>query len=73
MGFDFSGTYQEIKTHELISCELDDGRRVEISFKTQDGDTEIRQTFEAEDMNPIEMQEREWQAIMNNFKKYIES
>src|SRR5690606_39841572 len=29
-------------------------------------------SFEAESSNPIEMQKEGWQAIMNNFKRYVE-
>jgi hypothetical protein len=29
--------------------------------------------FEAENMNPLELQREGWQAILNNFKKYVES
>ncbi len=31
------------------------------------------ETFEAEEQNPIEMQKNGWQAILNNFKKYVET
>ena len=33
----------------------------------------IIETFEAETMNPIEMQRGGWQAILDNFKKYAEN
>ncbi|MBM4254218.1 MAG: activator of HSP90 ATPase, partial [Deltaproteobacteria bacterium] len=29
--------------------------------------------FDAEGQNPIDMQREGWQAILNNFKKYVES
>lgn len=32
-----------------------------------------RQTFDAEEMNSIEMQRDGWQAILDNFKKYAQA
>ncbi|MBC3539824.1 SRPBCC family protein [Rufibacter sediminis] len=72
-GFDFGGTYDQVKPHEMISYTLEDGRRVEVTFKDQAGDTEVTEVFEAEETNPIEMQQAGWQAILDNFKRYAES
>lgn len=71
-GFDFGGTYDEVKLNESIAYTLGDGRKVNITFKSQDNETEIIETFDAETMNPIEMQQQGWQAILDNFKKYAE-
>ena len=73
MGFDFGGTYDEIKTNELISYTMDDGRRVTVKFTGNGNETRVVESFEAEDQNPIEMQRGGWQAILDNFKKYVES
>ena len=72
MGFDFSGTTDSIRNHEYISYILDDGRKTSISFKENEGQTEVIETFEPESMNPPELQQLGWQAILNNFKKYVE-
>jgi hypothetical protein len=32
----------------------------------------VIEDFEAEETNPLEMQQGGWQSIMNNFKKYSE-
>jgi uncharacterized protein YndB with AHSA1/START domain len=72
-GFDFGGVYDEVKVNEFISYTLDDGRKVTISFISQENDTKVIETFEAETSNPIEMQEAGWQAFLDNFKKYSES
>jgi uncharacterized protein YndB with AHSA1/START domain len=71
-GFDFSGVYDEVRINEGISYTLDDGRKVSITFISQQNETKIIETFEAENMNPIEMQKAGWQAILDNFKKYTE-
>jgi uncharacterized protein YndB with AHSA1/START domain len=72
-GFDFEGVYDEVKTNELISYTLGDGRKVKITFSVQDNKIKVVETFEAEDTNPIEMQRGGWQAILDNFKSYTES
>lgn len=72
-GFDFGGVYDEVKTNELITYTLGDGRKVSITFTTNGEQTEVVETFEAEGQNPVEMQRDGWQAILNNFKKYAES
>lgn len=72
MGFDFSGVYDEVITHKSIVYTLDDGRKVRISFQENAGETHISQTFEAENENPVNMQRDGWQAILDNFKKYVE-
>ena len=70
--FDFGGTYTEVKEHELIAYSLEDGRNVQITF-AQDGDgTKVTEIFDPENQNPVEMQKGGWQAILNNFKKYVE-
>ncbi|MFE1243090.1 SRPBCC family protein [Fictibacillus sp. NPDC058756] len=72
-GFDFGGAYDEVKPNEFIAYTLDDGRKVTITFNSQDNETKIIETFEAEATNPVEMQEAGWQAFLDNFKKYSES
>jgi uncharacterized protein YndB with AHSA1/START domain len=72
-GFDFSGVYDEVRINESISYTLDDGRKVSITFISQENETKIIQTFEPENTNPIEFQKGGWQAILDNFKKYSES
>jgi uncharacterized protein YndB with AHSA1/START domain len=72
-GFDFSGVYDEVKINEGISYTLDDGRKVNNTFISQDNETKIISIFDTENTNPIELQKDGWQAILDNFKKYAES
>jgi len=72
-GFDFGGTYTTVKVNELIAYTLGDERKVEIKFSPNGNGTKVTETFEAEGTNPVEMQRDGWQAILNNFKKYVES
>lgn len=71
--FDFGGTYDEVKKHELITYTMDDGRWCAVSFLEVDGGIEMTEIFDAETQNPVEMQQAGWQAILNNFKKYAEN
>lgn len=71
--FDFWGIYKKIQTNELLGIVLGDEREMSVKFIPKDGRTEIIETFEAEETNSIELQKNGWQAILNNFKKYVES
>ncbi len=70
-GFDFEGVYETIKLNEEIAFGLEDGRKVIISFSTEGSNTIVTESFDTENINPIEMQQQGWQAILDNFKKYI--
>lgn len=72
-GFDFGGVYDEVKPNELIVYTLGDGRKVIIKFTGNGNETKIVQTFEAEGTHSVEMQRGGWQAILDNFKKYVEA
>ena len=72
-GFDFSGVYTEVIPPEKIGYTLDDGRRVQILLVSMGNSTMIKETFEAEGTNPDEMQRNGWQAILDNFKKHVET
>lgn len=72
-GFDFGGVYDEVRLHEVIAYTLGDERKVHITFLGQGNETKVISTFEAENTNPIEMQKAGWQAILDNFKKYVEN
>jgi uncharacterized protein YndB with AHSA1/START domain len=72
MGFDFGGIYDEVKLHKLIEYTMGDGRKVSVQFTGNGNNTKVVEKFEAEDTNPVEMQRGGWQAILDNFKKYVE-
>lgn len=73
MGFDFEGVYDEVIEFEKLKYTLGDDRKVEIIFDSKNDFTLIKETFEAENVFSIEQQRQGWQAILNNFKKYVES
>ena len=73
ISFDFEGEYTLVEQNKAIEYVMADGRKVEISFTTTPDGVEIIENFDPESVNPEEMQKGGWQAILNNFKKYVES
>ena len=73
MGFDFTGVYSEVKENESIAYKMSDGRKVEIEFLASGNEVELLETFEGEGTNADEQQRLGWQAILDNFKNYVES
>lgn len=73
MGFDYEGTYTKIQSNTAIEYALEDGRKVNIDFKKEGDAVFVVETFEVEDTNTLEQQKQGWQAILDNFKKYVES
>ena len=71
--FDFEGTYSEVVQHSRISYIMDDGRKVTIEFAQTPQGVEVIETFDPEQENTRELQQAGWQAILDNFKKYVES
>ncbi len=74
-GFDFGGTYTEVTSLKSIAYTMgrEDGRKVSVIFTEEPDGVHISETFDLENENPEEMQRSGWQAILNNFKKYVEN
>ena len=72
MGFDFEGTYTRVEPNELVAYRMDDGREATVRFNEEAEGVRIRVEFDAEDQNPAEMQQQGWQAILDNFGRYVE-
>lgn len=72
-GFDFEGVYTDVIINGKISYTLLDDRKVTITFSQTENGIQITETFEAENQNPLELQKLGWQAILNNFKNYVEN
>ena len=72
-GFDFEGVYTKIIEKELIEYVMDDGRSVSIEFVEAEGAVKVTETFDAEGEHTPEQQRQEWQSILNNFAKHVES
>ncbi|KPK10466.1 MAG: hypothetical protein AMJ68_09095 [Acidithiobacillales bacterium SG8_45] len=72
-GFDFRGMYQKIIPLRLIEYNMEDGRHVRIEFVPAADGVKVTETFDPEETNPVPMQKKGWQSILNNFAKYVES
>lgn len=71
-GFDFSGVYTKVEPYKLISYLIDDGREVQVTFMTDNNNTIVTENFEPEDTHSFDMQKMGWQAILDNFRRYVE-
>ncbi|HNB56987.1 MAG TPA: hypothetical protein PKV06_08445, partial [bacterium] len=57
--------------YELIAYTMEDGRKVRVHFSQSGNSTKIVSVFDAEQENPVDMQKNGWQAILDNFAKYV--
>jgi len=73
MSFDFEGAYTVVENHEKIEYKIADGREVIVLFDDLGDRVKITESFDPENVNPLEMQKGGWQVILDNFKKYTES
>lgn len=72
-GFDFGAVYDEVNEHRDLSYTIGDGRKVTTTFEDTDGKTLVTTIFDPEQVNPIEMQQGGWQAILDNYARYAGS
>lgn len=70
-GFDFEAVYDTVTPNEELVYTLEDGRRVQTTFTHEGGTTTVTTSFDPERDNPVEMQRGGWQAILDNFAKYV--
>lgn len=70
--FDFWGTFQEIEREKYIKILLGDGREMEVFFEHTDCGVLVKEVFDPENQNPEDLQQQGWQAILLQFKKYVE-
>jgi uncharacterized protein YndB with AHSA1/START domain len=73
VSFDFEGVYLEVIDQKEIAYSISDGRKVTVEFENLGNQSKVTETFEAEEIHPEEIQRAGWQAILNNFKKYVET
>jgi uncharacterized protein YndB with AHSA1/START domain len=72
-GFDFEGVYTKIEDFSLIEYRLLDNRKASVRFENLDTKTKLTEAFEPEATLSEEMQEQFCQAVIQNFKKYVEN
>lgn len=57
----------------MDECFSGDDRKVKTTFTSEGNATNVIESFESETENSIELQQNGWQAILNNFKKHVET
>ena len=72
MGFDFAGVYTRIIPHKLIEYTFGD-REAKVEFTDQEGGVKVYLEFDPDTQYPIEHQKNGWQAILDNFARYVEA
>jgi len=71
VGFDFAGTYTKVIAPKLIEYSFGD-RAAQVEFADTPKGVNVRVTFDAESTHPVEQQRGGWQAILDNFARYVE-
>lgn len=70
MGFDFAGTYTRIEPLQLIEYSFGD-RMAQVEFANEADGVRVTVTFDSENTFPVEQQRAGWQAILDNFNRYV--
>lgn len=73
VSFDFGGVYTVVDEPYELAYAMDDGREVTITFEQSGDEVEVTEVFDMEHENSAEKQHEGWQAILNNFKIYVEN
>lgn len=71
MGFDFAGTYTKVERNKLLEYSFGD-RTAQVEFTPEAKGVRIRISFDSEATHSIEQQRSGWQAILDNFTRYVE-
>jgi uncharacterized protein YndB with AHSA1/START domain len=71
-GFDYWGTYSFVSPRDRLHSLLGDGRHVAVRFIPEGHSVRVVEEFDAETTNSTELQRAGWQAILDNFKRYVE-
>ncbi len=70
--FNFNGIYSSVKQYEYFEYNIEGGRYVKVSFEKVSDGVKVTEDFEPETENSPELQQSGWQAILENFRKYVE-
>jgi len=71
-GFDFAGTYTRVDEHSRIEYAFGD-RLAQVLFADTPEGVRVQVTFDTESTHSLEQQRAGWQAILNNFGRYVEA
>lgn len=70
-GFDFAGTYTDVIPHRAIEYSFGD-RMARVEFAERGADVHVVVSFDAESVHSNEAQKAGWQAILDNFARFVE-
>lgn len=71
VGFDFEGTYTNVVPHRLIEFSFGD-RAATVEFAEKPEGVNVTVSFDPESTHSDEEQRAGWQAILDNFARYVE-
>jgi uncharacterized protein YndB with AHSA1/START domain len=71
--FDWVGKYTKIVPNQEINYVMEDGREAQVLFEETTEGILVIENFDPEDIHSHELQIDGWQAILNNFKQYVET
>lgn len=71
-GFDFEGIYTTVVANSLIEYEFGD-RKAQVEFSEGPQGVLVKVSFEAEGTHSLEQQREGWQAILDRFKRHVET
>lgn len=71
-GFDFAGTYTDVVPHRLIEYSFGD-RAARVEFAEEPEGVKVKVSFDSESTHSDQEQEAGWQAILDNFARYVET
>ena len=69
-GFDFAGTFTKVEPNALLEYEFG-GRTCAVTFVEGAGGVTVTVTFDSEPTHSEEQQRAGWQAILDNFSRYV--
>ena len=73
MKMELEGEYTAIEPHSHIEYNLRNGRHVQVDFTDADDGTQVTVTFDPAEKMGHDEQRDHWQAILDNFRKYVGS
>jgi uncharacterized protein YndB with AHSA1/START domain len=72
-GFDFEAVYETVQPEQFLSYTLTDGRNVQVWFEDLGLQTKVSVRLDTEPKNCPKMQQQDRQAILERFKRYVET
>ena len=72
MGFDFEGVFTRVSPTERLEYAMGD-RNAIVVFEKSVGGIEVSVSFDSDGAAPEDMQRAGWQAILENFRRHVES